>query len=123
MERQLEGRAGLDVHRDTVAACVRVAGRGRHRAQHVQTFGTTAAELLRLREWLEEHGVTDVAMESTGVYWKAIYYVLEEAFTCLLVNAAHIKQVPGRKTDVQDCVWIAQLLEHGCCGAASCRRC
>jgi transposase len=79
----------------------------------VQTFGTTAAELLRLREWLEGHGVTDVAMESTGVYWKPIYYVLEEAFTCLLVNAAHIQQVPGRKTDVQDCVWIAQLLEHG----------
>ncbi len=66
-----------------------------------------------MREWLEAHGVTDVAMESTGVYWKPIYYVLEEAFTCLLVNAAHIKQVPGRKTDVQDCVWIAQLLEHG----------
>src|SRR5881296_2043014 len=113
MERQLERCAGLDVHRDTVAACVRVPGRGGHREQHVQTFGTTAAELLRLREWLEAHGVTDVAMESTGVYWKPIYYVLEEAFTCLLVNAAHIKQVPGRKTDVLDCVWIAQLLEHG----------
>jgi transposase len=79
----------------------------------VQTFGATAAELLRLREWLKQHEVTDVAMESTGVYWKPIYYVLEEAFTCVLVNAAHIKQVPGRKTDVQDCVWIAQLLEHG----------
>ena len=113
MERQLERCAGLDVHRDTVAACVRVPGRGGHREQHVQTFGTTAAELLRLREWLEEQGVTDVAMESTGVYWKPIYYVLEEAFTCLLVNAAHIKQLPGRKTDVLDCVWIAQLLEHG----------
>jgi transposase len=113
MERQLERCAGLDVHRDTVAACVRVPGRGGHREQHVRTFGTTAAELLRLREWLETHGVTDVAMESTGVYWKPIYYVLEEAVTCLLVNAAHIKQVPGRKTDVQDCVWIAQLLEHG----------
>jgi len=88
MERQLERCAGLDVHRDTVAACVRVPGRGGHREQHVQTFGTTAAELLRLREWLEAQGVTDVAMESTGVYWKPIYYVLEEAFTCLLVNAA-----------------------------------
>jgi len=79
----------------------------------VQTFGTTAAELLRLREWLEEHSVTHVALESRGVYWKPIYDVLEEAVRCLLVNAAHIKQVPGRKTDVQDCVWIAQLLEHG----------
>ena len=113
MERQLERVGGLDVHRDTVATCVRVPGRGREREQHVQTFGTTAAELLRLREWLEAHGVTHVAMESTGVYWKPVFYVLEEAVTCLLVNAAHIKQVPGRKTDVQDCVWIAQLLEHG----------
>jgi transposase len=75
----------------------------------VQIFGTTAAELLRLREWLEEHSVTHVALESRGVYWKPIY----DAVRCLLVNAAHIKQVPGRKTDVQDCVWIAQLLEHG----------
>ncbi len=113
MERQLERVGGLDVHRDTVATCVRVPGRGRDREQHVQTFGTTAAELLRLREWLEGHGVTHVAMESTGVYWKPVYYVLEESITCLVVNAAHIKQVPGRKTDVQDCVWIAQLLEHG----------
>jgi transposase len=62
---------------------------------------------------LEAQGVTHVAMESTGVYWKPVFYVLEEAFTCLLVNAAHIKQVPGRKTDVLDCIWIAQLLEHG----------
>jgi transposase len=71
------------------------------------------ADLLALRDWLEVHGVTHVAMESTGVYWKPIYYVIEERFTCLLVNAAHVKQVLGRKTDVQDCVWIAQLLEHG----------
>lgn len=113
MEQQLERVAGLDVHRDTVATCVRVPGRGRVREQHVQTFGTTAAELLRLRDWLEAHGVTHVAMESTGVYGKPVFYVLEESVTCLLVNAAHMKQVPGRKTDVQDCVWIAQLLEHG----------
>ena len=103
----------MDVHRDTVAACVRVPGRGRPREQHVRTFGTTAAELWQLRAWLEEHGVTHVAMESTGVYWKPVFYVLEDGFTCLLVNAAHIKQVPGRKTDVRDCIWIAQLLEHG----------
>src|SRR5262249_17539727 len=83
------------------------------RTQHVRTFGTTAAELLALRDWLEAHGVTHVAMESTGVYWKPIYYVLEERFTCLLVNAAHVKQVPGRKTDIKDCEWIPQLLEHG----------
>jgi transposase len=80
---------------------------------HVRTFGTTAAELLALRDWLHTCEVTHVAMESTGVYWKPVYYVLEEAFTCVLANAAHVVQVPGRKTDVQDCVWIAQLQQHG----------
>lgn len=113
MERQIERCCGLDVHRDTVAACVRVPGANGQRQQEVRTFGTTAAELLALRDWLEAHGVTHVAMESTGVYWKPVFYVLEDACTCLLVNAAHIKQVPGRKTDVLDCIWIAQLLEHG----------
>jgi transposase len=113
MERLIERCCGLDVHRDTVAACVRVPGAHGQREQHVRTFGTTTAELLVLRDWLEAHGVTHIAMESTGVYWKPVFYVLEEAVTCLLVNAAHIKQVPGRKTDVLDCIWIAQLLEHG----------
>src|SRR6516165_8043082 len=70
-------------------------------------------DLLALRDWLAAHEVTHVAMESTGVYWKAVYYVLEDAFTVLLVNAQHMKNVPGRKTDVSDCAWIAQLLEHG----------
>jgi transposase len=79
----------------------------------VRTFGTTAAERLALRDWLEAHGVTHVAMESTGVSWKPVCYVLEDAFTCLLVNAAPIKQVPGRKTDVKDCVGITQCLEGG----------
>ena len=113
MERLIERACGLDVHRETVVACVRVPGVKGAREQHVRTFGTTTAELLTLRDWLDAHGVTHVAMESTGVYWKPIFYVLEDAFTCLLVNAAHIKQVPGRKTDVLDCTWIAQLLEHG----------
>src|SRR5712691_8826284 len=113
MEQMVERCCGLDVHKKTVAACVRVPGPDGTRAQHVRTFGTTAAELLTLRDWLEAQGVTHVAMESTGVYWKPIFYVLEEAFTCVLANAAHIAQVPGRKTDVKDCVWIAQLLEHG----------
>jgi transposase len=113
MERLIERCAGLDVHRDTVAACVRVPGPNGQRRQEIRTFGATAAELLALRDWLEAHQITDVAMESTGVYWKPVFYVLEEAFTCLLVNAAHIKQVPGRKTDVKDCAWIAQCLEHG----------
>src|SRR6266478_2921713 len=113
MDQLIERCCGLDVHRDTVAACVRVPGPNGKQRHEVQTFGTTAGELLALRDWLEAHGVTHVAMESTGVYWKPVFYVLEEAFTCLLANAAHIAQVPGRKTDVQDCQWIAQLLEHG----------
>jgi transposase len=113
MERVIERRCGLDVHKKTVAACVRVPGATNERIQHVRTFGTTAGDLLALRDWLEAHGVTHVAMESTGVYWKPVYYVFEERFTCLLVNAQHIAKVPGRKTDVQDCIWIAQLLEHG----------
>lgn len=113
MDQLIERGCGLDVHKATVAACVRVPGVKRSRDQHVRIFGTTTVELLALRDWLEAHGVTHVAMESTGVYWRPVFYVLEDAFTCLLVNAAHIKQVPGRKTDVQDCVWIAQLLEHG----------
>src|SRR2546430_3021157 len=113
MERVIERCCGLDVHKKTVVACVRVPGRTSAREQQVRTFGTTTAELLALRDWLGGYGVTHVAMESTGVYWKPIFYVLEDAFTCVLANAAQIAQVPGRKTDVKDCAWIAQLLEHG----------
>jgi transposase len=113
MERVIEQGCGLDVHKKTVTACVRVPGPRGERAQHIRTFGTMTEELLGLRDWLQSHGVTHVAMESTGVYWKPIFYVLEDAFTCVLANAAQIAQVPGRKTDVKDCAWIAQLLEHG----------
>src|SRR2546426_513962 len=113
MERVIERGAALDVHKKSVTACVRVPGPEGGRRQEVQTFGTTAAALLALRDWLSAHGVTHVAMESTGVYWKPVYYVLEELFTCLLVNPAHVSKVPGRKTDVRDCEWLAQLLEHG----------
>jgi transposase len=113
MERVSERVAGLDVHKKTVTVCVRVPGPASARRQEVQTFGTTTAALLALRDWLSAHEVTHVAMESTGVYWKPVYYVLEERFTCLLVNAAHVSKVPGRKTDVRDCEWLAQLLEHG----------
>src|SRR5262249_17277513 len=113
MQQLFERVAGLDVHRQTVAVCVRVPGPGDERAQHIRTFGTPAADLVALRDWLEAHQVTHVAMESTGVYWKPVFYVLEEAVSCLLVNALHVQKVPGRKTDVQDCVWLAQLLEHG----------
>ena len=113
MERMLERVAGLDVHKQTVAVCIKVPGDNGERQQHVRTFGTITAELFALRDWLAAHGVTHVAMESTGVYWKPVYYILEEMVTCVLVNPGHVKQVPGRKTDIKDCVWIAQLLEHG----------
>jgi transposase len=108
MERMNARCAGLDVHKKTVWACVRVDGR-----QWVEQFGTTSGELLRLGDWLAEKGVTIVAMESTGVFWRPVWNLLEGRFELMLVNAQHIKQVPGRKTDVSDCQWIAQLLEHG----------
>jgi transposase len=100
--------AGLDIHKDSVYACVRADGK-----KIVETFGTTVRELLRLGDWLASMAVTIVAMESTGVYWKPIWNVLEDVFELMLVNAHHMKTVPGRKTDVKDCEWIAQLLEHG----------
>lgn len=105
--------AGLDVHKKTVVACVRrVDSNGRVR-NSVRTFGTVTRELLVLSDWLAEEKVTHVAMESTGVFWKPVYHMLEDRFTTLLVNAQHVKQVPGRKTDTKDCEWIAQLLQHG----------
>jgi transposase len=105
--------AGLDVHKATVVACVRrVESEGRVR-ELIRTFGTMTGELLTLSDWLAEQGVTHVAMESTGVFWKPIFNILEDRFEVLLVNPQHIKQVPGRKTDVKDCQWIAQLLQHG----------
>jgi len=113
MDRLLERCAGLDVHKKTVTACVRVPGARGVRPQEVRTFGTTTEELLALRDWLTAHAVTHVALERTGVYWKPVYYILEEAVTCVLVNAAHLQHVPGRKTDMQDCVWLTQVLEHG----------
>jgi transposase len=105
--------AGLDVHKKTVVACVRrVAADGQVHCG-VRTFGTMTAELLALGDWLAAAGVRHVAMESTGVYWKPIWHLLEDRFELMLVNARHIKQVPGRKTDVKDSQWIAELLAHG----------
>src|ERR1700756_335449 len=104
--------AGLDVHRDTVVACVRVQADGRA-AKEVRTFGTQTGELLALSEWLSGHEVTHVAMEATGVYWRPVWHILDGEFTLVLANAAHIKNVPGRKTDVNDATWIADLLARG----------
>lgn len=106
--------AGLDVHKKTVVAQVRVPDRGRNERQAVtKTFATTTRGLQELAEWLRAYGVTHVAMESTGVYWRPVYAVLEGGVELILVNARHVKMVPGRKTDVRDCEWLAQLLECG----------
>lgn len=104
---------GLDVHKDSVQACVRLLDEHGKLVIQVRSFGTTTAQLLALGDWLAELSVTHAAMESTGVYWKPLWNLLEDRFTLLLVNARHIKNVPGRKTDVKDCQWIAQLLQHG----------
>jgi transposase len=105
--------AGLDVHKDTVVACVRhVAPSGRARSE-VRTFSTLTAGLLELADWLTQEGVSHAALESTGVYWKPVYHILEGACALLLVNAEHVKKVPGRKTDVKDAEWLAQLLQWG----------
>jgi transposase len=112
MELIYERVCGLDVHSGSVQACVRRLSEGRI-AQEVRSFGTMTRDLLGLSDWLAAEGVTHVAMESTGVYWKPIYNLLEGRFTVLLVNARHVKHVPGRKTDVKDCQWLAQLLQCG----------
>jgi transposase len=113
MHPMIERCAGLDVHQATVMATIRIPDDHGGRRVITETFGTTTEALLTLRDWLQAHGVTQVAMESTGVYWKPVYYVLEEAFSLLLVNVQQLKQVPGRKSDVRDSAWIAQLLEWG----------
>lgn len=105
--------AGLDVHQATVVATVRIPGADGGRQSVTATFGTMTPDLIALREWLAGLEVTTVALESTGVYWKPIYYVLEDAFTLLLINMHAVKRVPGRKTDVNDSAWLAQLLECG----------
>lgn len=105
--------AGLDVHQASVVATVRVPDGAGGRAMTTATFGTMTADLIALRDWLQAHAVTHVALESTGVYWKPVYYVLEDAFTLLLINMLALKHVPGRKTDVKDSEWLAQLLECG----------
>ena len=113
MDVTLNRVAGLDVHQATVVATVRVPAEGSGRRVVTETFGTMTPDLVALREWLQAFGVTHVALESTGVYWKPVYYVLEDAFTLLLINMHELKHVPGRKTDVKDSEWLAQLLECG----------
>src|SRR3954471_5665640 len=104
---------GLDLHKRTVVACRVVPGPEGPPHKEIRTFGTMTTDLLALADWLGAAGVTHVAMESTGVYWKPVDNLLEDQFTLLLVNAQHVKAVPGRKTDVRDCEWLADLLRHG----------
>jgi len=113
VERLIERCAGLDVHQATVVACVMINERGRRPRKELRTFGTMTHELEALRDWLAAERVTQVGMESTGVYWRPVYAVLEEHFELIVGNARHIKNVPGRKTDVKDAEWIADLV---CCG-------
>jgi transposase len=104
---------GLDVHKETVVACLRLVSDGKV-TREVRTFETTTADLLRLSEWLAANGCTHVAMEATGIYWKPVWHVLDDGeFELVLANAAHVKNVPGRKSDVNDATWQAELLAHG----------
>ena len=104
---------GLDVHKKTVVACLIMSTEGPEPVKEMRTFRTMTADLLALADWLQQAGCTHVAMESTGVYWRPVYNLLEGQFELLVVNAQHIKAVPGRKTDVKDAAWIAELLRHG----------
>src|SRR3981081_468598 len=113
MEALYQGCAGLDVHKKTVVAAVRLA-EGSKVITEVKTFATTTAGLLALADWLTQNGCTHVAMEATGVYWKPVWHVLSDGdIELVLANAAHVKNVPGRKTDVSDAAWLAELLAHG----------
>lgn len=113
MQVVYERCAGLDVHKKTVVACLMLTGPTGQMHKQVRTFATTTGSLLALADWLTSQQVTHVAMESTGVYWRPVFNILEAAFEVVLVNAQHMKAVPGRKTDVKDSEWLADLLRHG----------
>jgi transposase len=104
--------AGLDVHQQTVVACFRMQ-QGQRVQREVRRFAATTRALLQLADWLREVGCTQVAMEATGVYWKPVWHMLEDQFELVLANPAHIRNVPGRKSDLNDAQWIADLLAHG----------
>lgn len=113
MEPIVERCCGLDVHQATVVACLLVGGAHQRARKEIRSFGTKTRELMDLRDWLRENGCTHVGMEATGIYWKPVHAVLEDDFDLVVGNAHHIKNVPGRKTDVKDSEWIADLLRHG----------
>ncbi len=113
MEITYTHAAGLDIHKKTIVACCFTPGPKGKPQKEIRTFGTMTQDVLALAAWLTSKGITHVAMESTGEFWKAVYQILEASFMVLVVNAQHIKTVPGRKTDVKDAEWIADLLRHG----------
>jgi transposase len=113
MEVLVDRCAGIDVHKDMVAVCVRAPGPGGERIAVLAEFRTFTQDLLALRDWLVAHGVTRVGMEATGVYWKPVFWILEDDVECWLLNARHMRNVPGRKTDMADAEWICRLMEHG----------
>ncbi len=113
MEAIIERCCGIDVRKKTIVACLMVGKPDGKPQKTIKTFSTMTRELLACKDWLESEGCTYVAMESSGVYWKPVFNILEDSMEVILANARHIKNVPGRKTDVKDCEWIAQLLRHG----------
>jgi transposase len=113
MEAMIERCAGLDVHQETVVACVLFGSLEKKPKKSIESFSTTTSGLLKLNDWLTSLEVTDVVMESTGVYWKPVWNILEDNFQLSLANAKHVKNVPGRKTDVKDAEWLAKLLRSG----------
>lgn len=113
MQTLIERCCGLDVHQGSVVACTMITERRRQPRREIRTFGTMTKDLEALRDWLRDEGVTHVAMESTGIYWRPVHNLLHGSFVLIVANAHHIKNVPGRKTDVKDAEWIANLLRHG----------
>ena len=113
MEAMIEKCAGLDVHQETIVACILYGPLEKRPKKKIESFSTTTSGLLKLQDWLSSQEVTDVVMESTGIYWKPVWNILEGDFHLVLANAKHVKNVPGRKTDISDSMWLASLLRIG----------
>jgi len=109
MEIIVDKGCGLDVHKKTVVACIMGSGI----KKEIRTYNTMTNDLIKMKEWLRDNSITHIGMESTGIYWKPVFNILEDSFKVILVNARHIKNVPGRKTDVKDCEWLCNLLRNG----------
>src|SRR5436190_19710652 len=112
MQEILDRCAGLDIHKNTIVACIMI-GSGKTMHKEIKTFGTMTEDIVEMGKWFQSHNIKDAAMESTGVYWKPIFNILEEDFNLILANARNIKNVHGRKTDVKDSEWICKLLKNG----------